>query len=196
MAQMQLDTTSAAPGRSSARQMLRAATATLHAEVDARFSGPFATDRNAYEAFLTVLARAVLPLEQALDRGGVGRLLPDWRERRRSGALKQDLDLLGIAVPPALNVSVTTDEARLFGRLYVLEGSRLGGKLLVKRAAESDDPRVRAATHYLGHGAGSDFWRSFLQRLETSEAVLESPQRTLLGAREAFGLFGAEPAHV
>ena len=188
MAQMQLDTTSAAPGRSSARQMLRAATATLHAEVDARFSGPSATDRNAYEAFLTVLARAVLPLEQALDRGGVGRLLPDWRERRRSRALKQDLDLL--------DISVTTDEARLFGRLYVLEGSRLGGKLLVKRAAESDDPQVRAATHYLGHGAGSDFWRSFLQRLETSEAVLESPQRTLLGAREAFGLFGAEHAHV
>lgn len=176
--------------------MLRAATATLHAEVDARFSGPFGTDRNAYEAFLAALAQAVLPLERALEQGGVGRLLPDWTDRRRSEALKQDLGVLGVAVPPPADVSVTTDEARLFGRLYVLEGSRLGGKLLARRAAESGDPQVRAATHYLGHGVGSDFWRSFLQRLETSEAVLGSPQRTLLGAREAFGLFKAEPAHV
>ncbi len=84
----------------------------------------------------------------------------------------------------------------LFGRLYVLEGSRLGGKLLVKRAAESDDPQVRAATHYLGHGAESDFWRGFLERLESSAAVKGSPQRTLLGAREAFGLFVRDPAHV
>ncbi len=176
--------------------MLRAATANLHAEVDARFSGPFGTDRHAYEAFLTALARAVLPLERALEAGGVERLLPDWTERRRSQALMRDLDILDVAVPPARDVSATTDEARLFGRLYVLEGSRLGGKLLVKRAAESGDPGVRAATHYLGHGAGGDLWRGFLQRLEASEAVLDSPQRTLLGAREAFGLFGAEPAHV
>lgn len=176
--------------------MLRAATATLHAEVDARFSGPFGTDRHAYEAFLTALARAVLPLERALELGSVERLLPDWTVRRRSEALKRDLEILGVAGPPPLDVSVTADEARLFGRLYVLEGSRLGGKLLVKRAAESDDPQVRAATHYLGHGAGGDLWRAFLQRLEASEAVRSSPQRTLLGAREAFGLFGAEPAHV
>jgi heme oxygenase len=196
MDQMRLDTTLAAPGRSSARQMLRAATATLHAEVDARFSGPFGTDRMAYEAFLTALACAVLPLERALEEGGVGRLLPDWTERRRSEALKQDLEMLGVAVPPALDVSVTTDEARLFGRLYVLEGSRLGGKLLVKSAAESGDPKVRAATHYLGQGSGADLWRGFLQRLEASDAVKSSPQRTLLGAREAFGLFGAVPAHV
>ncbi|WP_289296599.1 biliverdin-producing heme oxygenase [uncultured Reyranella sp.] len=193
---MRLDTISAAPGRPSARQMLRSATATLHAEVDARFTGPFATDRSAYEAFLAALSRAVLPLERALERGGVERLLPDWTERRRADALRQDLCILGVAVPPVLDVSVTTDEARLFGRLYVLEGSRLGGKLLVRRAAESDDPQVRAATHYLGHGAESDFWRGFLQRLESSAAVKGSPQRTLLGAREAFGLFVRDPAHV
>lgn len=37
--------------------MLRAATAGLYTEVDARFSNPFKTDRNAHEAFLLALPR-------------------------------------------------------------------------------------------------------------------------------------------
>lgn len=185
----------AAPGRSSARQMLRAATAALHGEVDARFSGPFETDKNAYTAFLTSLARAVPPLEFALQQGGVERLLPDWPLRCRAAVLKRDLDILGVSMPTAIAVEVTEDEARLFGRLYVLEGSRLGGGLLVKRARGHADPEVRAATNYLAHGAGGDFWRGFLQRLEASPAVAADPQRTILGAREAFGLFMGEGAH-
>lgn len=175
--------------------MLRAATADLHAEVDARFSGPFDADENAYSAFLTALARVVGPLERALEQGGVARLVSDWPLRRRADALDRDLALLGISMPTASTIDVTRDEARLFGRLYVLEGSRLGGRLLVKRARENADPRVRAATNYLGHGEAADLWRGFLQRLEGSEAVAASPARTMLGAREAFALFGAEPAH-
>ncbi len=176
--------------------MLRAATATLHAEVDARFSGPFGTDKDAYKAFLAALARAVLPLEDALEEGGVARLLPDWPARRRSAALRRDLEILGIAIPHPVRVLPTMDEARMFGRLYVLEGSRLGGKVLMKRACESSDPEVRDAIRYLGHGVGDDFWRVFLQCLEASGAVAASPRRTLLGAREAFGLFEAAPAPV
>ena len=175
--------------------MLLSATSALHGEVDGRFSGPFDTDKNAYSAFLVMLARAVPPLERALEEGGVQRLLPDWRLRRRADALERDLDILGVSKPTAIAVDVTRDEARLFGRLYVLEGSRLGAKLLVKRARENAEVEVRAATNYLAHGAGADFWRSFLQRLENSEAVAASPERTMLGAREAFGLFMMEPAH-
>lgn len=186
----------AARGRPSARQLLRATTAALHAEVDARFSGPFDTDKNAYAAFLSALARVVLPLERALEQGGVERVLPDWLARRRAGALEQDLEILGMPVPAPVPVGPNSDEACLFGRLYVLEGSRLGGKLLVRRALENVDPQVRAATNFLGHGAGSDFWRGFLQRLEASEAVAAAPERTILGAREAFSLFRTEPEHV
>lgn len=175
--------------------MLRAATAALHDEVDARFSGPFETDRNAYQAFLVSLARAVRPLESALEAGGIERLLPDWPERRRSQALERDLAILAVPLPVAVAVPVTHDEARLYGRLYVLEGSRLGGRVLVKRALANADPQVRAATNYLAHGVGADFWRAFLERLEASAAVAAAPARAMLGAREAFGLFREEPVH-
>ena len=175
--------------------MLRAATTDLHAVVDARFSGSFDTDENAYSAFLRGLASVVPPLEQALEQGGVERLFPDWARRRRSAALLRDLDIMRVPPPVAKPVAVTHDEARVFGRLYVLEGSRLGGRLLMKRALANTDPRVRAATNYLGHGAEADFWRGFLQRLEGSQAVRAAPDRTMLGARETFGLFVGERAH-
>ncbi|WP_422010645.1 biliverdin-producing heme oxygenase [Reyranella sp.] len=175
--------------------MLRAATAALHDEVDARFSGPFETDKSAYAAFLVALARAVRPLEAALEEGGVERILPDWAERRRSQALERDLEILAVPVPAAIPVGVTRDEARVYGRLYVLEGSRLGGRVLVKRALANADPKVRAATNYLRHGVGADYWRGFLERLERSAAVAASPERTMLGAREAFGLFREQTEH-
>ena len=77
--------------------MLRTATADLHAKVDVRFSGAFDEDRNAYAQFLSTLARAVIPLEQAFAQAGVKRLLPDWPQRRRTpaicgGAAGGDLD--------------------------------------------------------------------------------------------------------
>lgn len=61
----------AAPGRSSARRTLRAATAGVHTEVDARFSDPFETDKNAHEASLLAVASRVPALDRDLDILGV-----------------------------------------------------------------------------------------------------------------------------
>jgi len=180
----------------SARQMLRASTADLHAAVDASFSGPFDSDRHAYVGFLTALGRAVPPLEAALEAGGVARLLPDWRDRRRAAALREDLDHLDVTGPAAPPVAPPRNDAEMLGMLYVLEGSRLGGTLLLRRALDNPDPAVRAATRYLGHGAGRDLWRGFVERLEASPAVAAAPQDAVLGARTAFGLFTRQPVHV
>ena len=48
-------------------------------------------------------------------------------------------------------------EDALMGALYVLEGSRLGAKFLVKQARASRDPVVRDAIAYLSHGDGQSF---------------------------------------
>ena len=179
--------------RPSARQSLRAATADLHAIVDTRFSRAFGRDRLAYAAFLSALARAVLPLEAALEEGAVEQLMPDWPRRRRSAALHHDLRQLGLPIPVPAAVGPVAEEARLFGMLYVLEGSRLGGKLLRRRALAHPDVEVQAATQYLSHGAGSDLWRTFLDRLEASPAVARAPGAAISGARAAFALFAPEP---
>ena len=67
--------------------------------------------------------------------------------------------------------------ARMFGALYVLEGSRLGAKLLVPDLLAGGSTRVRAATRYLRHGEGHRLWQSFLAHLESSQATRRVPRR-------------------
>jgi heme oxygenase len=172
--------------------MLRAATADLHAAVDARFSGSFESVAT-YAAFLAALASALVPLERALEASGIGRALPDWPRRRRADVLLADLAILGATLPALAQPPDVRGEARQFGVAYVLEGSRLGGKLLLRRALGHADPSVRAATGYLSQGTG-DLWPSFIAQLDTSPAVRRAPAEAIAGARLAFSLF-CEPAH-
>ena len=172
----------------SVRFALRDATSELHASVDRRFSGPFATDTSAYADFLEALARAVVPLERLLERAGIGRLLTDWPARRRAAFLVRDLAILGRDVPPGIAVPPAGNDAWLLGVAYVLEGSRLGGQVLLRRALENPDPAAREATHYLRHGVGADLWPRFVAQLEGRVSEVDD---AIAGARAAFGLFAA-----
>lgn len=173
--------------------MLRAATADLHAQVDSRFSGKFSEDSKAYGHFLAALAEGVIPLERALEAEGIERLLPDWPERRRTTMLLADLEALGVPVPAGRAMPEVGGEARQFGIAYVLEGSRLGGKLLLRQVLAHRDEKVRAATRYLSHGTDRDLWPSFVKRLDASAAVSQAPDEAVAGARLAFALF-SEPS--
>lgn len=177
----------------SCRALLRTATAGLHERVDARLSGPFDSSRSSYAAFLATLAGAVLPLEAALEAGGIEALMPDWPTRRRGPALRHDLAVLATEVPAARAAGAIDGEARLLGALYVLEGSRLGGRLLLRRVLDNPDPQVRRATRFLAQGEEIGLWRSFLARLESSPAVTAAPPAAIAAARGAFTLFLSEP---
>ena len=77
----------------------------------------------------------------------------------------------------------------MFGALYVLEGSRLGARLLVPDLLAGGSTRVRAATRYLRHGEGHRLWQSFLTHLDASQDVRARPGEAIAGARMAFALF-------
>ena len=65
------------------RERLRAATAPCHAAVDEAYSGYALDTVEGYRGFLLAHARALVPLEEALERAGIETLLPDWPVRRR-----------------------------------------------------------------------------------------------------------------
>jgi heme oxygenase len=174
--------------------MLRIATADLHAAVDARFAGTFEGNAADYAGFLLAMAAVLPPLERALERARIHTAVPDWEERRRSSLLLDDLQALGAAPPREAEPPRVDGEARQLGVVYVLEGSRLGGKVLLRRALSHPDLRVRAATRYLSHGAGRDLWASFLARLEASSAIADAPGEAVAGARAAFALFSDRAA--
>ena len=124
-----------------ARQTLRAATAADHERVDALFSAFDLQTREGYRAFLTAQAEPLLSTEAELEGVGIAALVPDWPERRRGLFLIEDLAELcscesrSPAAPngsSGLLLSQEHTDAALLGALYVLEGSRLGGKLLAR----------------------------------------------------------------
>jgi heme oxygenase len=170
----------------SIRELLRSATASDHAQVDQRFAPLLVQGFAGYREFLRLSAAAVLPLEQALVEAGVERILPDWTQRARGPSLRADLAELGIAAPSCAQPPAIGGEAYQFGMLYVLEGSRLGAKILLPNLA-GHFPALR----YLRHGEGQPLWPSFLKRLESSGAVRRSPDGAVAGAHAAFAWFGA-----
>jgi heme oxygenase len=173
----------------SMRSLLRAATMGLHAVVDARFAPMLDAGEAGYRSLLLASAAAIFPLEQALLTAGVDLLLPDWTRRTRAAALRADLTDLGITDVAAATAPPLAGAARMFGALYVLEGSRLGARLLVPDLLAGGSTRVRAATRYLRHGEGHRLWQSFLAHLESSQPVRECPDEAIAGARMAFALF-------
>jgi heme oxygenase len=172
------------------RNLLRNSTTAAHAGVDRHFAAMFAAGLSGYIDFLRASAAAVLTLEQALASARVHEILPDWDARARSTALQGDLQALGVQ-PPAAHVKVAAvgGEARKFGMLYVLEGSRLGAKILARHVQASSDPRIRAAMRYLRHGEDQPFWPSFVARLEASTATARAPHEAVAGALAPFALF-------
>ena len=170
------------------RARLRGATADAHAALDERLQALDPTTRAGYRRFLAANAAALLPLERTLEAAGVRAIVADWDERARSRAMFSDLDLLGVE-PRPVSTDAVLNRARLFGALYVLEGSRLGARFLVRQVTRSTDPLVREATAYLRHGEGGNLWASFLALLEQEEPSPAEEADMIAGARWAFGRF-------
>jgi len=168
------------------RERLRDATAAAHRELDAQMSAFDLTVLSGYRRFLEASAGALLPLEAALVDAGVARRFPDWPERARSAAVAADLDRLGRKAHATVSVPPLT-QSGVIGTVYVLEGSRLGAKFLLKAVADAADPRMGQATAYLSHGTGKRLWQSFLAKLAGEEACDED--EAIAAARSAFAAF-------
>ena len=128
-------------------------------------------------------------IEEALESAGIHRVLPDWNCRRRRFDLTDDLFALGVALPPSRGLQIVNDTATLLGWSYVLEGSRLGAHVILRKVEVSALAEVRAATHFLRHGLGENYWDSFKIALVRIDANPEAIAVACEGARAAFECF-------
>jgi heme oxygenase len=176
----------------SLRQWIRETSAPLHAHVDHAYSRFDLSDRHEYGRFLRAHAMALFGLEATLEQSGIERLLPDWRERRRSAALSEDLRALQIALPAPLSLEPSTDDSWCWGVAYVLEGSRLGGRMLSQRVRASGSG---CPLRYLAHGEGMPLWPRFLANFEQRAEQLDRA-RLLTGVQSAFEQFRRAAARV
>ena len=171
------------------RAHLRRATAACHERVDAAFSAFDLATPFGYAGFLAAQSAAVIPVEQAIEAAGIDDILPDWRERTRRIALGRDLASLGRTAARPVPVVPPDGPAAALGMAYVLEGSRLGAAVLLRRVLGGRDPTSRAATAYLRHGAGSDLWQRFLACLEAPSYLEADLAKMTDGAIAVFAAF-------
>lgn len=167
---------------SSPRFALKAATSDAHDRLDALFSRFDLTSRDGYGNFLRAQAGAWFAVEDALECAGADRMIPDWAHRRRSAALCADVASLGLAPPRPVSAPAFADEAAVLGGAYVLEGSRLGGALLV-RSVPDDLPKSFLAPGNPGA------WRAFASILDerlSSGAALDSASASAAAVFKAF----------
>lgn len=179
---------------------LRLNTRAWHDRVDAAFEKFDLTTEPGYRSFLEAHAHVVPGCERHLVNSGCGTRFPGWTGDARTPALRSDLDTMGVAkpIPRALDqdqVPMSTADPALVGMMYVLEGSRLGGRVLARRVEMGSNARCRSATQYLSHDGGVS-WRSFLHRLETLEFTEVEIEAALAAAIEIFRLFERAVASV
>jgi heme oxygenase (biliverdin-IX-beta and delta-forming) len=162
---------------------LRDATAEAHDRVDAAFAGFDLTDRAAYARMLVAHAEIVWPLEAALPGE---RIVADWEERKRSHLLREDLAFLPRPgerpEETAWDAPGEWDAPAIAGALYVLEGSRLGGRFIA-RGLPLGFPRA-----YLDAGQGTDKWQQLMDRID---AVLQEPAALKSALAAAHSIFAA-----
>ena len=105
----------------------------IHRELDERLSTLELAAENDYRRFLDFHARTVPAVEASLASGGLGDMVEGWCASRRSDAIAGDLAALGEPMPKPVEPPVLTGVGELLGAAYVLEGSRLGGRVLERR---------------------------------------------------------------
>ncbi|MQR98000.1 biliverdin-producing heme oxygenase [Gluconobacter aidae] len=167
--------------KNSALAELRHVSRKAHEAVDEAFSRFELADPQSYGAFLTAHARVLVGAEAYLSRHASS--VPAWRPRAE--LLKDDLRQMGLAVPAVQADCFPENDGTAMGVLYVLEGSRLGGRVLSGRVSEGLPRAYLSAFHQKGE------WPAFLERLgrylDESDAV--SRQAVTEGAVATFALF-------
>lgn len=179
------------PGRT--HQALRRQTQPLHDTLDAATSLSSLTRRDGYVGLLLANWPCVA-IEQALEHAGVRDLLPDWNLRRRRFDLAADLAALEVPLPAAPPLAIATDAATILGWSYVLEGSRLGAKLMVRTVETGGSAEILKATRFLTHGRDTNFWGSFKTTLASFDDDPDAIAVACSAASTAFECFIASAA--
>lgn len=164
------------------RIRLRAATAPAHAEVDAVFARFDLSSPADYRDFLAAHAEALLPVEAWLD-GHAPAVIADWPSRRRGHFLADDLAVLGQTLPRTQAFTGSDHPAAVMGVLYVIEGSRLGGRVLARQV-----PPDLPATYLTPH-AEVPSWPGLMQRLDEVVTDTTSEEIAITAALETFDRF-------
>lgn len=146
------------------------------------------TDKD-YAEFLTLFYSYFNKLEQAIAPFITDEMLPDRLERRNSSYLANDIidlgenpvQLTGIELP------VIDNAAKAFGALYVMEGSIMGGPIIIQILAKYGV--TKGISFFSGYGPETGKkWNAFIDALNTNLSAKHHPD-AINAAVETFSRF-------
>ncbi|MBW3096403.1 biliverdin-producing heme oxygenase [Pseudohoeflea coraliihabitans] len=150
------------------RNHLRQETRAAHAAVDRIFPRQQIVTPVGYLHFLNVHASIVPAAEAHICASGHADDLPDLKNRLRTDALLHDRRAMAGDEIIAAEVSFLHSRSAVAGLLYVLEGSRLGSKIIASWLFRHE-PKCDFPTAFLAHGDRQNYWSSYLAWLEAQE---------------------------
>jgi heme oxygenase (biliverdin-IX-beta and delta-forming) len=171
---------------------IRAATAELHLQAEKLLNIPsLISDRISCTETLRRFYGIYAPLERALgQQSGWDELGLDLEDRSHVRRIARDLAVLGSEPCPdeASNIFEIKSFPHALGALYVMEGSTLGGRVILRHLeTQAIDVPTAATSFFAGHGAETgSMWRFFVAKLDafgelnpaSCHAVQEGAQRT------------------
>ncbi len=146
--------------------------------------------RDAYIRYL-LLNRPFTSIEPALEAARIHRILPDWDMRRRRFVLASDMEAMGIRARETRPIQISDDIGTLLGWSYVLEGSRLGARFILRQVESTQAHEMIGATRFLRHGGGMALWVSFTAALSRIDHDPSAIARACEAAHAAFNCFNA-----
>lgn len=120
-------------------------------------------------------------------------VLPDFTERRKSANLKQDLADLGAGVSDIDTGTVALphigNALEAMGALYVMEGSTMGGGIIVKMLREKCNIN-RGLSFFSGYGDNTQaMWQKFTTALNSHISAPGDDMTVINAANETFKKF-------
>ena len=161
----------------SLRHALMHGTRDLHAILD-QGMGDFGTVAG-YRHYLRGSFAFRAALEPALDAG------QGWQAQPLTALLRDDLADLGLQPPPVPAMPRLHGPADVAAALYVVEGSAIGARVLIRRAQALGFDAGHGARHLAAQTGDKQRWPGFLAWLEQSGAA---PDDAVRAARRVFGL--------
>ena len=176
------------PAEAARIQRLKAMTDATHRQLDGRIMAaePFAS-RERYAKFLLVQHRFHGDVAPLYASAALNALLPDFADRCRMEAVKQDVVDLGGQADAVLPSTGELTTAAALGWVYVAEGSNLGAAFLLKEAAKLGLSEEFGARHLAGHPEGRGLhWRNFVAAYNALPLTEAEEQEAAEGAKAAF----------
>jgi heme oxygenase (biliverdin-IX-beta and delta-forming) len=132
-------------------------------------------------------------VEKAIAPFMTSDVVPDYSERRNANHLKADIESLGGDVDkdiPKATAPSITNKYQALGALYVMEGSVLGGKTIVKMLEKYNINS--GISFFSGYGDKTPaLWGRFIELLNQQITGTEQQRDAIQTAKDTFTLFAA-----